>query len=92
MTGSCYAIPTKDRQIRTLGLVAIQQAVDRFLNIAEMSHWMEFLVTPIGCGLAGYKEKDIAPLFLRHSNNVLLPESFVEVLSCGTTGTLKPKG
>lgn len=68
-TGQAYAIPTKDRQLKVLPLPAIKCFVDIFLEDARAFHYMTFLVTPIGCGLAGYKESDIRPMFDRAPPN-----------------------
>ncbi|AWH15503.1 hypothetical protein [Pseudomonas phage 98PfluR60PP] len=61
--GNSYAIPTKDYNIQTMQLVDIQQCVDLFIQYAELNPDLKFKVTRIGCGLAGYKDKDIAPMF-----------------------------
>lgn len=82
--GNSYAIPTKDRQIKTLPLVEIQKYVLDFLDFAWDNTGMKFNVTRIGCGLAGYTDQDIAPMFesvLRWSTpNVILPTEFMAVL------------
>ena len=62
-TGRAYAIPTKDARLRTLSVPDILPAVRRFLRHAAGHPELEFLVTPIGCGLAGYDPSWIAPLF-----------------------------
>lgn len=87
LTGRCYAIPTKDEQIQTLPLPVIAGHVYEFLQFARRNHYLSFLVTPIGCGLAGLSPKDIAPMFLRSvfnprclPSNVILPKSFFDVL------------
>lgn len=62
--GQCYAIPTKDRQIRhTLALGDIKRYVDRFIQYAIENSHLNFQVTCIGCGLAGLKHEDMANLF-----------------------------
>ena len=61
--GNSYAIPTKDQRIKTMDLVDIQQCVDLFIQYAELNPDLKFKVTRIGCGLAGYKDSDIAPMF-----------------------------
>jgi len=81
MTGKCYAIPTKDHNLETLPLPRINKEVKRFLEYATFQKHLEFLVTPIGCGLAGYEPKDIAPMFKDAPKNVILPESFVHMLN-----------
>ena len=57
--GRSYAIPTKDYDIRTLPLEKICMYVQRFLDTAMQNPQFDFLVTEIGCGLAGYKVEDI---------------------------------
>ena len=87
MTGvsHSFAIPTKDWHIRTLPLDVIEFYVNRFIDFAKNSPYLHFLVTQIGCGLAGYKPEQIAPLFRRCLlfKNVSLPQSFIDVLSGG---------
>lgn len=61
--GDTWAIPTKDRDIKTMPLERIQKYVTGFLAYAEGHPNLNFQVTRIGCGLAGYKDKDIAPMF-----------------------------
>lgn len=67
LCGRSYAIPTKDKKIKTLPLDKIEQYVKQFLDFAReclTTHpEYEFNVTRIGCGLAGYKNSQIAPLF-----------------------------
>lgn len=77
--GNTYGIPTKDASIRrTLSLIEIKPFVDDFIEWAKCHTEKTFLVTEIGCGLAGYKPKDIAPLFKGCINisNIYLPERF----------------
>lgn len=79
LTGNSYALPTKDMNIRVLPLESIQVYVTRFLTFAENSPEMEFDVTRIGCGHAGYRDEDIAPLFLIHGPvpaNCWFPEAW----------------
>ena len=78
--GKTYALPTKDYVIKTLDLVEIQDYVKEFLIYADKNPDFTFLVTEIGCGLAGYEPKDIAPLFKGYSLNVVLPKKFVDIL------------
>lgn len=81
LMGKSYGIPTKDAHLRPLRLVIIGASVLRFLTFSRLHPELRFLVTPIGCGLAGYKPKDIAPFFRNAPGNVILPASFVAVLS-----------
>lgn len=61
--GQSYAIPTKDAQLRTLPLEKIQTYIGIFLDYARQRSDLQFFVTRIGCGLAGYSDEDIGPTF-----------------------------
>ena len=78
--GGSYAIPTKDYQIETLPLHRINHYVGFFLDYARKHSQVEFLVTKIGCGLAGYEPEDIAPMFIGYPSNVILPKEFADLL------------
>ena len=80
LQGSSYAIPTKDEHIKTLPLERIKPHVDEFLRFADEHHEMVFNVTRIGCGLAGYKDKDIAPMFRDAPVNCKLPDEWQEII------------
>ena len=73
---SCYALPTKDGFIKTLPLSAIEEHVKTFLRYAGCHDYLEFFVTRVGCGLAGYKDEDIAPFFKDAPPNCELPEGW----------------
>lgn len=77
LQGQSYAIPTME------GMENMRAAVDRFVAFAQEHPELTFLVTPIGCGIAGYSPEDIAPLFAgaKTLDNVHLPASFWECLS-----------
>lgn len=79
--GQAYAIPTKSLKLKTLHLERINWGIIDFLTCAVWHPRRIFLVTEIGCGLAGYEPKDIAPLFFKHHipENVLLPRRFEEL-------------
>lgn len=76
MQGESYAIPTKDAKLRTLPLVTIKVYVDEFLCFAADRPRTLFEVTRIGCGLAGYKDEDIAPMFAGAPENCELPDGW----------------
>jgi hypothetical protein len=78
--GNSYAIPTKDVTLFTLPLEKIAPHVKKFLAYAANNPQDTFILTAIGCGLAGYKPVQIAPLFTGVSENVILPPEFKEVL------------
>ena len=59
----CYAIPTKDTELKPLELFQIDEFVKQFLAYSTSHPELEFYITRIGTGLAGHKDSDIAPLF-----------------------------
>lgn len=77
MQGQCYAIPTMHG-----GVDAIRPYVDEFIEYAMQHPELTFLVTRIGCGIAGFRDEQMAPLFAPAFNlpNVVLPKSFVDAL------------
>lgn len=82
-TGNCYAIPTKDRRIRTLRLGVIREYVEQFKAHAHVHGKDTFQVTRIGCGLAGFKDKDIAPMFIGCPRNCEFDEAWRPYLGEG---------
>lgn len=81
LQGQSYAIPTKDIYIRTLPLDIIERGVQTFLAFAKSHPDLDFEVTPIGCGLAGYRHEQIAPMFAGAPENVQLPREFKAILA-----------
>lgn len=82
--GSSYAIPTKSKNIeRSLTVDEINPFVQDFIKYAKNNKDKIFLVTEIGCGLAGHKHADIAPLFKDavEVENISLPGKFWEILN-----------
>ena len=77
ITGCSYAIPTMQG-----GPETIQPYVDDFVEYAKAHPSLHFLVTRIGCGIAGFKPVDIAPLFAKAAQlpNVSLPSDFIRVI------------
>ena len=75
LQGQSYGIPTMHG-----GVEKIKPYVDDFLKFAKEHNELKFLVTKIGCGIAGFKEKEIAPLFIsaytENIENIYLPENF----------------
>jgi hypothetical protein len=74
--GQSYAIPTKDDRLKTLPIPVIRLWVNRFLKYAAEHHDERFYLTRIGCGLAGYTDEQIAPLFADAPPNVEKPSSW----------------
>lgn len=84
LQGQCYAIPVdygknvrKDNDVRA--------AVDRFVKFAKEHPDLFFLVTRVGCGIAGYHDEEMAQFFIDalELKNVCLPKSFVDALGGG---------
>lgn len=73
-TGKCYAIPTMHG-----GIDEIKPYVDKFLKYAKKHPMNRFLVTRIGCGIAGFSDEEIAPLFLGGLRipNITLPNKWL---------------
>ena len=83
LQGSTFAIPTVNASVSNkLFIEKIKYWVDRFIQFAKENQDKKFLVTEIGCGLAGWKPKDIAPLFKECTGllNVSLPKKFWRIL------------
>jgi hypothetical protein len=78
LMGQSYGIATKDEHLRVLPLHRIEVQVARFLRHAAQHPEKRYLVTQIGCGLAGYQPRDIAPFFRDAPPNVVLPVSFIQ--------------
>ena len=85
LQGQSYAIPVdygknvrKDKEVK--------EAVDRFITFAKEHPELFFLVTRVGCGIAGYHDDEMAQFFIDalELKNVSLPKSFVEALSGGS--------
>lgn len=77
LQGNSYAIPTMHGGVDT-----IKPFVDDFIEFAKEHPELTFYVTRIGCGIAGFKDEEIAPLFKEamHLPNLRLPKSFVEII------------
>ena len=74
LRGQSYAIPTMQGGVET-----VKPYVDEFISFAKSRPDLFFYVTRIGCGIAGFRDKDIAPLFKDAAGveNICLPKSFV---------------
>ncbi len=77
LQGHCYAIPTMHG-----GTDEIKPYVDEFIEFASKHPEYTFLVTKIGCGIAGFTIGEIAPLFSEAvgMENVVLPREFTDIL------------
>lgn len=75
--GNAYAIPTKAANLDVLPIEEIQKYVASFITYAGAHPKLQFQVTRVGCGLAGYKNEDIAPLFRGVPSNCQMPTEWV---------------
>ena len=79
LQGKTYAIPTMFGSVRE-----IKPYVDEFISFAKSQPELRFLVTEIGCGIAGFSKKDIAPLFMEvvqdNLKNVCLSRDFLNLI------------
>lgn len=80
IAGNSFAIPTKDKTIRTLPLAVINDYVDEFIQYAKDNPRLKFQVTQVGCGLAGYKPWQIAPMFKEAPDNCLFDKAWSQYL------------
>lgn len=83
ISGQTYAFPTKDSNIKTLPLSDIAYSVAKFISVVNSNPDKTFYVTLVACGLAGYKPKDIAPLFKKYKplpKNIIWPEEFYNII------------
>ena len=90
LQGQCYAIPVDyGKNVRKDG--EVRAAVDRFVTFAKAHPDLFFLVTRVGCGIAGYHDEEMAQFFIDalELKNVSLPKSFVEALGGGVSYDLE---
>lgn len=76
LTGHCYALPTME------GATSFRRAVATFIDCAKQHPNLIFLVTAVGCGIAGYTSDEVAPMFRDAVNvpNVYLPKCFWDII------------
>ena len=77
LQGQSYGIPTMHG-----GVDVIKPYVDEFINFAKSHPELKFLVTRIGCGIAGFSDEEMAPLFKDaiEIENIYLPKNFYDIL------------
>lgn len=78
--GMSYGIPTKDFRLNVMPLEQIKLYVDEFVDHALARPSETFFITRVGCGLAGYRDDQIAPMFVRIGENVDLPDAWVPII------------
>lgn len=75
-SGQSYAIPTMNEHLQQMPLSQIQHYIDDFKIYTKNHPRNQYFITALGCGIAGYKVEEIAPMFKGISHNVILPHSF----------------
>lgn len=74
--GQSFAIPTMNEHLQQMPLSQIQHYVEDFKIYTKNHLKTKYFVTAVGCGVAGYKVEEIAPMFKGISHNVIFPISF----------------
>ena len=76
LQGQSYAIPTMEGGVET-----IKPYVDEFIDFVKQHPEYQFLLTRVGCGIAGFTDEEIAPLFgeALKLENVIFPKAFIDV-------------
>jgi hypothetical protein len=79
LMGQSYAIPTKDQYVETLNITHVRFFINQFCWFTQLFPEKEFFVSRVGCGLAGFKDEQIAPLF-KSAKNCSFAEEWREYL------------
>ena len=74
--GQSYAIPTMNEHLQQMPLSQIESYIDDFKIYTKNHPKMKYFITAVGCGVAGYKVEEIAPMFKGISHNVTFSISF----------------
>jgi hypothetical protein len=83
--GNSYAIPTCDPNINPLSLSEITSNIQHFVDHATQNAHQDFQVTRIGCGIAGFTDAQIAPLFKNAPVNCVMPPEWASYYPCHRT-------
>ena len=76
---NCYGIPTKYGNLQVKPLSEINESVQRFVEFTKAHPQLQWHVSAVGCGLAGYEAQDIAPMF-KHAINCSFPDNWRDYL------------
>ena len=77
--GQSYAIPTKNQWLQSLDMGEVAAGIKMFVDFTKERKDLKFWVTRVGCGLAGNKDEDVAPLFLE-AENCVFPDTWTHIL------------
>lgn len=81
LTGSAYALPTKNTPYKNMSFEELSVHAEKFVIFSKQRQDLTFLLTKIGCGLAGFNEKEVSKLFNSCLDNVLLVDEKENVIS-----------
>jgi hypothetical protein len=76
LTGQSYAFPTLTAEFAKVSRASLEASRDRFFAAARQNPDKTFLLTKVGCGIAGFTEDEIRPLFDNAPANVVPPEDW----------------
>lgn len=75
-TGRCYAFPSLDSRFQRRSLLQLERSRDLLYQACYRDPHLEFLLTKVGCGLAGFSEATMRALFTNAPPNLVLPEDW----------------
>jgi hypothetical protein len=78
LTGRSYAFPTLDKNMKKVSITAFKKSVTKLYTTANEYPDKKFLLTKVGCGIAGFDESEVKALFVNAPENVILPEDWKE--------------
>lgn len=81
LTGACYAFPTLESDMNRRGRRGLEMSRNRLYSTARALPDMQFLLTKVGCGIAGYPEDEMKSLFADAPENVILPEDWAVAIT-----------
>lgn len=76
LTGRCYAFPTLDYNLNQRTDAELTESIVKLIDTANANPELVFLLTKVGCGLAGYPEQYMHSLFYEMPLNIVKPEGW----------------
>ena len=76
LTGQSYAFPTLDKDMNKVSVDALKESVKKLYKCANENTGKVFLLTKVGCGIAGFSEQEIAALFIDAPVNIIKPKGW----------------
>lgn len=76
LSGRSYAFPTLDGEFNKLKIRSLVNSRNRLYKSCEVNKDNEYILTKVGCGIAGYQENEMKDLFIDPPNNLILPEDW----------------